>query len=231
MRKLFLISTFVCTALFAQDTLSTAFRVEPVPSQPLLAEEQQNGKCSIIGSVIDQSTREPIGNAKITVLGTKFRATTSVDGQYTISTTNEGVFQLKAEAEGYEPQIMNNVYFGEGKKPGGFFTLQKTSQEPADFVQVEKMPQFIPGDNPAPSYPEEARKQKIEGMVWVKIWVDKKGSAHKAVVLKSDAEIFNQPSIDAAMKWKFSPAILKGEPVDVWVSIPFKFKLDIHKNK
>ena len=45
-------------------------------------------------------------------------------------------------------------------------------------------------------------------------------------MLRSDAEIFNQASIDAAMKWKFSPAILKGKPVAVWVTVPFKFRLN-----
>jgi TonB family protein len=72
-----------------------------------------------------------------------------------------------------------------------------------------------------------SRRQK--GTVWVKLWVDEKGNVREATVLKSDAEILNQPSIDAAMKWKFEPAILKGQPVDVWVTIPFKFKLDAEK--
>jgi len=44
--------------------------------------------------------------------------------------------------------------------------------------------------------------------------------------LKSDAELFNQPAIDAAMKWKFTPAIMNNGPVAVWVSIPFKFRLN-----
>ena len=75
-------------------------------------------------------------------------------------------------------------------------------------------------------YPEEARKDGIEGTVWVKILIDEKGNPQKAVILKSDAEVLNQATIDAAMKWKFKPAVLKGKPVEAWVSIPFKFKMD-----
>ncbi len=234
MKNVLLITFCMCSPLFAQDTLTTALRSELVPIQPLLAEEQQGGKYSIVGTVIDQSTREPIANAKVAVLGTKSIATTSADGQYTVSTNSEGIFQLKAEADGYEPQILNNVYFKEGKNGGGFFALQKVSQgPPLDFVPVDVQPQLLSSNNPAPVYPEEARKQKIEGTVWVKMWIDKKGNARRVEILKSDAEIFNQASIDAAMKWKFSPAMLKGEPVDVWVSIPFKFKLskDIVKSE
>lgn len=97
---------------------------------------------------------------------------------------------------------------------------------PPDFVPVEKQPQPLPGNNPAPVYPEIARRAGVEGTVWVKIWVDKEGNPRKAQVLKSDAELFNQPAIDAAMKWKFTPAIMNNGPVAVWVSIPFKFRLN-----
>ena len=95
---------------------------------------------------------------------------------------------------------------------------------PPDFVPVEKQP--TPVKNPAPLYPEIARRAGVEGTVWVKIWVDKEGKAKKAQILKSDAELFNQAAIDAAMQWVFTPAVMNNGPVAVWVSIPFKFKLN-----
>ena len=94
---------------------------------------------------------------------------------------------------------------------------------PPDFVPVEKQP--VPVKNPPPLYPEIARRAGVEGTVWVKIWVDKEGKAKKAQILKSDAELFNQAAIDAAMQWVFTPAVMNNGPVAVWVSIPFKFKL------
>jgi protein TonB len=95
---------------------------------------------------------------------------------------------------------------------------------PPDFVPVEKQPSPI--KNPAPAYPEIARRAGVEGTVWVKIWVDKEGKAKKAQVIKSDAELFNQNAIDAALQWTFTPAVMNNGPVAVWVSIPFKFKLN-----
>ncbi|HTX18452.1 MAG TPA: TonB family protein [Bacteroidota bacterium] len=95
---------------------------------------------------------------------------------------------------------------------------------PPDFVPVEKQP--VPVKNPAPLYPEIARRAGVEGTVWVKIWVDKEGKAKKAQIIKSDAELFNQAAIDAAMQWVFTPAVMNNGPVAVWVSIPFKFKLN-----
>ena len=95
---------------------------------------------------------------------------------------------------------------------------------PPDFVPVEKQP--TPVKSPPPAYPEIARRAGVEGTVWVKIWVDKEGKAKKAQILKSDAELFNQAAIDAAMQWVFTPAVMNNGPVAVWVSIPFKFKLN-----
>ena len=94
---------------------------------------------------------------------------------------------------------------------------------PPDFVPVEKQPQII--NQVVPKYPELAQRAGIEGRVFVKIWVDKDGKPHKAVIVKSDAEIFNQPAQDAAMSYRFTPAIMNKGPVAVWVVIPFTFKL------
>ncbi|HAP34600.1 MAG TPA: hypothetical protein DCQ28_01155 [Bacteroidetes bacterium] len=120
---------------------------------------------------------------------------------------------------------------GEGDGTGGPVEIEQDVRieedgPPPDFVPVEKQPQPLPGNAPPPVYPEIARRAGVEGTVWVKIWVDKEGNPKKAQVLKSDAELFNQPAIDAAMRWKFTPAIMNNGPVSVWVSIPFKFKLN-----
>jgi protein TonB len=105
----------------------------------------------------------------------------------------------------------------------GDFKVSDEDVPPADFVPVEKQPQVVTPN--VPKYPELAQRAGIEGRVIVKIWVDKDGRPRKAVILKSDAEIFNQPAIDAAMATRFTPAIMNKGPVAVWVVIPFTFKL------
>ena len=94
---------------------------------------------------------------------------------------------------------------------------------PADFVAVEKEPVVV--KKVEPKYPELAMRAGLEGKVWVKIWVDKEGKAKQVVVLKSDAEIFNEPAIEAAKQFVFTPAYMNNGPVSVWVSVPFKFRL------
>lgn len=97
-------------------------------------------------------------------------------------------------------------------------------EDPPDFVPVEKTPQ--PVKVVQPEYPEIARRANVEGTVYVKILVDKEGKAKKAVVIKSDAEIFNEPAIKAALQWVFTPAMMNNGPVAVWAAVPFHFKLN-----
>jgi protein TonB len=101
--------------------------------------------------------------------------------------------------------------------------IEEDEAPPADYVPYEKAPEAV--KQVQPKYPDLATRAGLEGTVWVKIWVDKEGKPKKAVVQKSDAEIFNQPAAEAAMQWVFTPAMMKNGPVSVWVSIPFRFKL------
>jgi periplasmic protein TonB len=91
------------------------------------------------------------------------------------------------------------------------------------FIPVEKQPAVI--SQPQPKYPELAQRAGIEGNVWVKILVDKEGKPKKAVVVKSDAQVFDNEAIEAAMATKFTPAVMNNGPVACWVVIPYRFKL------
>lgn len=89
------------------------------------------------------------------------------------------------------------------------------------FVEIE--PRVI--RSVIPEYPEIARRSGIEGKVIVKALVDKEGKIKKAAVIFSDSDIFNQPAIDAADQYLFTPAMMNNGPVRVWVSLRFEFKL------
>jgi protein TonB len=91
------------------------------------------------------------------------------------------------------------------------------------FIPVEKEPQ--PVKRVVPPYPEIAKRAGVEGKVFVKALVDKEGKVKKAVVIKSDAEIFNQVALDAVYQWVFTPAIMNNGPVTVWVVVPLNFQL------
>jgi TonB family protein len=92
------------------------------------------------------------------------------------------------------------------------------------FVSVEKLPEMIKAAKPA--YPEIAKRAGITGKVFVKVLVDKDGNPKKAFIIKSENEIFNQSSIDAAMKSTFTPAMQGGKAISVWIVLPYRFALD-----
>jgi TonB family protein len=98
-----------------------------------------------------------------------------------------------------------------------------TTKPPADFVDVDKEPVVIAKKEPV--YPALALKAGMEGKVWVKIWVDKTGKPREVVIIKSDADVFDGSAMEAARQFRFTPAYIKDKPVDVWVSVPFRFKL------
>jgi len=77
-----------------------------------------------------------------------------------------------------------------------------------------------------PEYPEIAKRAGITGKVFVKVLVDKTGKPKKAVVIKSDSELFNQVAIDAAMRSAFSPALQNQHPIAVWIVLPYRFTLE-----
>ncbi len=97
-------------------------------------------------------------------------------------------------------------------------------EDPPIFLPVELPP--VPVKVVAPEYPDIAKRAGIEGTVWVRILVDKTGKAKKALIMKSDEDVFNQYAIDAALQFVFTPAMMNNGPVAVWASMPFRFKLN-----
>ena len=64
----------------------------------------------------------------------------------------------------------------------------------------------------------------IEGTVVVKVLIGKKGLVEKAEIFKS-IPILDEAALKAAKKCIFKPAKQRDKLVKVWMSIPFKFKL------
>ncbi len=76
-----------------------------------------------------------------------------------------------------------------------------------------------------PEYPDIAKRAGIEGTVIVQVLLNKDGKVKKALLGKTSDEVFTESALAAAQKWVFTPALMQGKPVTVWVSIPFQFRL------
>jgi hypothetical protein len=64
----------------------------------------------------------------------------------------------------------------------------------------------------------------MEGIVKLRLWVDRDALPRKCEIAESTDPIFVETSVASAMKWEFSTAVVKGSPVGVWASISFEYK-------
>lgn len=225
-------SLFLLTSIFAcmhpafsqlSQLDSTTAQLVSISELTAYGQNQENG--TISGTVVNASEGVPLEGAKVEVLGTETSTTTHKSGQYKISSLPAGIYQVRASIAGHTLEIRNNVVVEAGKEQHVFFYLKPESDVPPEFLPVEKQPMSI--KNPAPLYPESARRRGMEGIVWLKLVVDEQGDVGKIEIAKADAsgDLINA-AMDAAKQWKFTPAIWGGKPVKVWVSVPFKFTLD-----
>ena len=75
---------------------------------------------------------------------------------------------------------------------------------------------YLPIVKIAPVYPMTARNRGIEGYCLVEYTVTAAGTTRDAVVVEAEPSgIFDRVSIDAALKFKYRPRVVNGEPIEV----------------
>ena len=80
---------------------------------------------------------------------------------------------------------------------------------------------------PTPVYPIEARRQRIEGTVRLKITIDEDGNVISATP-QSGPEALQGASQDAAYKARFQPTTKEGKPVKVEATLAYNFVIAKH---
>ena len=77
---------------------------------------------------------------------------------------------------------------------------------------------------PPPIYPEPAKRMRVSGMVSVEVVLDETGKVISATAM-SGPTILREAATQAALKARFSPTKLSGQPVKVSGTINYKFAL------
>ncbi|MDB4285910.1 energy transducer TonB [bacterium] len=90
-------------------------------------------------------------------------------------------------------------------------------------VEIEPIPQNHKEVREMIGYPEIARDAGIEGIVVIRVLVDKKGKYVKHKVIKKVHPILGGACEKHIHKLKFTPAIHDGKAIPFWVNIPFRF--------
>jgi TonB family protein len=76
-----------------------------------------------------------------------------------------------------------------------------------------------------PEYTPEAKDEKIEGSVWLKLEITAAGHAENIHVMKSLDPGLDANAITAVSNWRFKPGMKDGQPVAVYASIEINFHL------
>jgi TonB family protein len=79
---------------------------------------------------------------------------------------------------------------------------------------------------PMPSYTDEARLKRIEGLILIQVLVRKDGTVGDAKVLKGLGYGLDESAISTITKvWRFEPGTVNGQPVDIQATVEVSFRL------
>jgi len=84
----------------------------------------------------------------------------------------------------------------------------------------------LPLNRPRPNYTEEARKNKVQGVVRARVLVAADGAVRQVKLVGAGLpDGLNEEAIRAAYQMRFRPATRGGQPVAHWVSLEIEFNL------
>lgn len=75
-----------------------------------------------------------------------------------------------------------------------------------------------------PIYPALAQTARKEGVVILETIIDARGNVEAVRVLRG-YDLLNQAAVDAVSQWRFTPALLNGQPVPVVMTVTVNFSL------
>jgi TonB family protein len=76
-----------------------------------------------------------------------------------------------------------------------------------------------------PEFNPKSEEAFVSGAIKMQIVVTKEGSVKNPKILAGPNERQDKAAIDAVMKWRFKPALKKGEPVNVRATVEVNFHL------
>jgi TonB family protein len=110
--------------------------------------------------------------------------------------------------------VMGVVSSNPGNEPNGA-THVRVSAAVAQRLSLTKVP---------PQYPQEAKDQHIQGVVVMKVNIDKEGNVAKIELISGHPSLA-PAAIDAVKQWKYKPYLLNQTPVEVETQVQVNFTL------
>jgi TonB family protein len=76
-----------------------------------------------------------------------------------------------------------------------------------------------------PTYPDDVKKNKVEGVVRLYIEIQKDGAVGAVYVMDGDPRL-SAAAVAAVKQWRYEPRIVDGNPVDTRIIVEIPFRLD-----
>ena len=126
-----------------------------------------------------------------------------------------------ADAADYEEFNSGLEAFGDWEPP------HSRDEDNLEFIDFDKPPQPKPGKGIKPTYPRLALEMKLEGKVWIKFYIDKKGRVNPdSVKMVRGNPVFEKVAIDAIIQSEWEPAMLRDKKIEMWMTLPVNFSLE-----
>jgi TonB family protein len=229
--------------------ISKPVRRAPARERSTVSEEPQAApRASLAGSVYDPSgaivpgasiSLKNIGAANEELArasdGGKYQVQNIPAGQYLVKVTATGfaVYQKTLSLEAGTPATMD-IHLAIGEVKEAVEIAAKRGQSSA--AAANTMPRVRVGGmvQPAnliskvnPAYPADARAEGIEGTVLLRAVISKEGNLLHVISVSSGVDPRLVSAAMAAVPlWRYQPATLNGEPVEVITSIDVTFRLN-----
>lgn len=132
-------------------------------------------------------------------------------GSLAVYENDKEVFRLPA-TDGKESAIQA---FGRALDPSASAKIVELSPRAVQSSLVHRV---------EPEYPEDARKQGIQGAVVMDVRINSKGTV-EAVNVVSGADALAQAATAAVKQWQFRPRTVNGQPVEMQTRVTLDFRL------
>ncbi len=190
--------------------------IEPPPPPPPVEAPPPAAIAQIEFAVIEPAPEEEADTTEVREMDELLDADTAMIGNRDVEgVADDGTGDPKWDA------------FGDGDGEPQEVVVVDNDPNPNDFIIVEEEPRPVNMDDIKKliGYPAMAKEAEIEGKVIVRVLVDKTGKYKKHVVLKDPHPILTKAVEKKLNSLQFTPGIQGGNPIKVWVTIPFDFKL------
>jgi TonB family protein len=111
-----------------------------------------------------------------------------------------------------------------GNINGGPSNIAGRQRGTGDQGVVDARPVLL--NSPHPLYTEEARRNKVQGVVRVRVFVDANGAVREVVVTRGLPDGLSEQAVRAAYQMRFRPAVKDGRHVSYWLgNVEIEFNL------